>query len=104
MNKVINLHHNLPYDVYIGRGSMFGNPYTHITDRKTLAQFIVRTREEAVEKYKYYFIKRIESEPAFKKAVERLRGKILGCYCKPKSCHGDVIVEYLESTTERIVE
>ena len=22
-----------------------------------------------------------------------LKGKVLGCFCKPKACHGDVLVE-----------
>lgn len=29
-----------------------------------------------------------------------LRGKRLGCFCKPKSCHGDVLVEFVESFIE----
>jgi hypothetical protein len=33
-----------PYDVYIGRPSDWGNPFTHIKDRSTRAEFIVRNR------------------------------------------------------------
>lgn len=29
------------FDVYIGRGSKWGNPYTHIKDKTTKAEFIV---------------------------------------------------------------
>jgi hypothetical protein len=29
------------------------------------------------------------------RAVRELRGKVLGCYCKPKRCHGDIIAEYV---------
>ena len=25
-----------------------------------------------------------------------LRGKILGCWCKPKPCHGDILVKLVE--------
>jgi hypothetical protein len=25
-----------------------------------------------------------------------LKGKRLGCFCKPLACHGDVIKEYIE--------
>ena len=32
-------------------------------------------------------------------SLEPLRGKVLGCYCKPLACHGDVIVELLEGGT-----
>ena len=27
------------------------------------------------------------------KWTDELKGKTLGCFCKPKSCHGDVLVE-----------
>ncbi len=39
------------YDVYIGRPSKWGNPFTHIDNGKTLAKYIVSSREEAIEKY-----------------------------------------------------
>ena len=28
--------------------------------------------------------------------IEELRGKTLGCWCKPASCHGDVLIEALQ--------
>ena len=34
------------YDVYICRCSKCGNPFTHISDKKTKADFIVDTREQ----------------------------------------------------------
>ena len=40
--RVINLYKE-PYDVYIGRGSKWGNPYTTIQDKETLASEIVET-------------------------------------------------------------
>ncbi|ASF45912.1 DUF4326 domain-containing protein [Methylovulum psychrotolerans] len=27
----------------------------------------------------------------------QLRGKVLGCHCKPAACHGDVLANYLNS-------
>ena len=30
--------------------------------------------------------------------IEELRGKNLGCWCKPLACHGDVLVELLNET------
>jgi hypothetical protein len=82
-----------PYDVYIGRPSDWGNPFTHIKDKSTRAEFIVRNREEAISKYREWVI----SQPEMMKRLEDLRGKTLGCWCKPKSCHGDVIIELLNS-------
>lgn len=83
------------YDVYIGRGSDFGNPYRIGPDG---------TREEVIVKYRDYFYQRIVYDEMFKKAVLNLRGKRLGCFCKPKDCHGDIIVEYLNEYYRRISE
>ena len=84
---IVNKHHKLPYDVYIGRGSPFGNPYVIGVDG---------TREEVISKYIEYFNARVEQEEDFKKSVLALKGKRLACFCHPKACHGDVIIKYLE--------
>lgn len=81
------------YDVYIGRGSKWGNPYTHISNKKTKAEFIVGSRKESIEKFKEYLLNNEE----LMSALPELKGKRLGCYCKPKSCHGDVIVELVNN-------
>lgn len=75
------------YDVYIGRGSGFGNHFIIGRDGN---------RDQVCDKYEKYFYKRIERDPIFKKSVEDLKGKRLGCFCKPRRCHGDIIVKYLE--------
>ena len=74
-------------DVYIGRGSVFGNQF-HIGKDGN--------RMEVIEKYRVYFNRRVVKDLKFRDAVMGLRGKALGCYCKPLACHGDVIVEYLK--------
>ncbi len=76
-----------PYDVYIGRGSPFGNPYS-------VKQY---GREICINMYKIRFLRYIKDED-FRKLVFELKGKTLGCYCKPKKCHGDIIVEWLEAS------
>ena len=82
------------YDVYIGRPSEWGNPYSHIRDKKTLAEFVVSTREEAISKYRDWILQ----QPQLLEKLESLRGKRLGCWCKKEphiTCHGDVLVELL---------
>lgn len=77
-----------PYDVYIGRPSRFGNPFSHRGG--TLAQVEVETREEAIECFENY----ARSTPWLLKAIkEELKGKILGCWCHPLSCHGEILVK-----------
>lgn len=88
--SVVNIKYGT-YDVYIGRPSAFGNPYVVARDG---------TGEEVVDLYRQYFHMRIGRDEQFRKRVAALKGKVLGCYCKPLPCHGDVIVEYLEGNNE----
>ena len=90
ITKVVNLNKE-PYDVYIGRGSKWGNPYTTIKNKETLASEIVETSEEAISKYKDYVL----SNPDLYNSLDELEGKVLGCFCKPKPCHGDILLELL---------
>jgi hypothetical protein len=77
------------YDVYIGRPSVYGNPFSHLEG--TLAKYKVATRQEAVAAYREW-IHNPENVELLQR-VRELRGKVLGCWCKPLSCHGDVLVE-----------
>ena len=86
---VITLLKEIQYNVYIGRPSEWGYPYTHTESQ--VADFKVEDREEAIDKYKVYLHKRIKEEPGFKEKLLELDGKVLGCWCAPKYCHGDVI-------------
>jgi hypothetical protein len=89
---VVNIHCD-EYDVYIGRAGRgqsgyFGNPFP-LMDKSA--------RGSTLEKYRDYFYKRIGTDPEFREKVHSLKGKRLGCFCKPHPCHGDIITEYLES-------
>ena len=84
------------YDIYIGRPSIWGNPFTHIKDKTTKAQFIVKSREEAIQKYREWIV----TQPELMQQIESLRGKVLGCWCKKLPCHGDVLVEILNLQAE----
>lgn len=91
-----------PYDVYIGRGSKWGNPFTHISDKQTKSEFIVATREESIEKFREYIIERISNGEVKIDDLLELAGKRLGCFCKPKSCHGDVLVEIVSAILDEL--
>lgn len=79
-------HKKKPYDVYIGRPSKWGNPYSHQED--TLAQFKVETRAEAIDKYEAW----VRSQPEMMLAIKtELKGKVLGCFCSPARCHGHIL-------------
>lgn len=88
-----------PCDVYIGRPSKWGNPYSH--KEGTLAEFKVETKEEAISQYRRYLWRLIKSEEVTLKELLSLDGKTLGCFCKPRSCHGDIICQAIEWAKER---
>lgn len=67
------------YDVYIGRGSKWGNPFYIGRDG---------TRAEVIEKYERW----IRSQPDLMASLHELYGKRLGCHCHPLPCHGDVLM------------
>ena len=93
-NDTVVVHVKEPHDIYIGRGhgSVWGNPYTHIKDKTTKAQYITKTREDAISKYREWILQ----QPQLLSRLDELRGKRLACWCKPnKSCHGDVLIELL---------
>lgn len=75
------------YDVYIGRPSKWGNPFSHIKG-KSAAIYLTTTREEAIQKYEEW----IKTQPDLMAALPELKGKVLGCWCSPKPCHGDILI------------
>lgn len=72
------------YDIYIGRGSKWGNPFSIGKDG---------TREEVINKYEQYLL----NTPELMAALSELLGKSLGCFCKPKACHSGILKKYAEA-------
>lgn len=93
MSKVVHCKLS-SYDVYIGRLSIFGNPFSH--QKGTQAEVMVTTREEAVEKYRQWVEGKIQVKgltPPTMEQIKKLKGKVLGCWCAPQACHGDILSE-----------
>lgn len=90
MTRVVNLKYE-KYDIFIGRGSIWGNPFTYLP--KSVAKFTVDTREQAIGAYKIWIL----TQPHLLARLHTLKNKTLGCYCKPLPCHGDVLVELIEA-------
>ena len=70
------------YDVYIGRGSIWGNPFP-VNENCSL--------DESLKKYKIHLSDMVKSGKITLQDLADLQGKRLGCFCKPKPCHGDII-------------
>ncbi len=74
---------------YIGRGSIFGNPYIIGRDG---------TRDEVIERYKNEWFPFLLKDKRFVAELIKLKNKKLGCFCKPYNrCHGEIIADYLNS-------
>ena len=77
-----------PYDVYVGRpnprvagGGPWGNPFKLDRDGD---------RATVIARYRAWLL----GQPALvARARAELRGKVLGCWCAPLPCHGDVLAE-----------
>lgn len=74
------------FDVYVGRrmeglvwthASIWGNPF-----------YWPGRRAQSIERYRQWIVE----QPALVARLPELRGKVLGCWCKPGLCHGDVLV------------
>lgn len=68
------------YDVYIGRPSKWGNPFTIGKDGNRL---------EVIEKY----AKWIQTQSQLLISLHELKGKNIGCWCSPQKCHGDILIK-----------
>jgi len=88
ITRVVNKKDCKDYDVYIGRGSGWGNPYAIGSDGE---------RDEVISKFKYDFDGGFLGEDDFKEKLLQLRGKRIACHCAPLPCHGDVYADYLNS-------
>lgn len=75
----------VPCDVYVGRPSIWGNPFSHL--RGTMAQYRVATREEAIARFETWIL----TQPHLIARLPELRGRVLGCWCAPLPCHADVL-------------
>jgi len=87
MTRVVNLRRE-PYDVLIDRNTKWGNPFKIGKDG---------TREEVIAKHADW----IKTQNALLAAAPReLRGKRLGCHCKPLACHGDILAKLAEGDSK----
>lgn len=86
--------------VKIMRPSILSNDFSH--NPNSAAKKIVASRKEAIAEYKNYFYSEIKKNGDFRNEMIRLfkiakkKHLYLMCCCKPLSCHGDVIKEFLE--------
>ena len=85
-----------PDHIYIGRAvrhvsgarkSKWSNPFS----RKKYG------REKCIDMYYEYILTQL----SLLQDLDELKGKVLGCWCKPARCHGDILVDLIESNNLR---
>lgn len=95
--RFVNLRQE-PFDIYIGRGNrygqkgIYGNPYFRND----------QNREAAIAKYVPYITDKLMQNTAFLLEFLTLKDKTLGCFCKPKHCHGEVLISILNDLFDQL--
>jgi hypothetical protein len=93
---VINIKSGEPYDTYIagrvkrGRFNLECSPWHNPFNKAFRAGLI--TRQESCEQYLIHVL----TSPDLMARLPELMDKTLACFCKPKLCHGDVLVRLVE--------
>ena len=87
-------------DVFIGKGMK--NDYWDLPDSIWMSPKFI-TPYNAVQTLPHYE-KHIRSSPKLMAALPELIGKVLGCWCKPEPCHGDVLVKLVNELLRNRVQ
>ena len=66
------------YDIYIGRPSKWSNPFKIGKHG---------TRKQVIKKFHEWLL----TQEDLLNDLHELDGKVLGCWCKPLACHGDIL-------------
>ena len=97
ITTVVNIHKirgvTPRYDVYIGRyvqwtqhkASIWANPYS--------------VKKHGIKLSLRLYEIHVRHSHKLMKLLPTLKGKRLGCWCKPNPCHGDVLIKLLEEIT-----
>ena len=94
MPQVLNGHHlkgETPDNaVLVDRTTKWGNIYTHLPAfaERNDSLILVDTREIAIDQYEKYLY-----DCGLWLDLPELKGRDLICWCKPKPCHGDVLLK-----------
>lgn len=88
------------YDVYIGRPSKLIPPSKPDADGRWGNPFRIGpdgSRAEVIAKFRAWLKGEIvvpgRTPPSREEIRRALKGKVLGCWCAPQACHGDVYLE-----------
>ena len=89
-----------PWAVYIGRATArAADPRCRkptLWKNMFVAGRDVTTKEEAIRRYEAMIRLWLRTGTLKPEQLLALDGKVLGCWCKPEACHGDVLVRLID--------
>lgn len=105
MTRVVNVHTAWDFDVYCGRpvghktkracaqqgrstAINYGNPFAGPDREANIARYAAWLRGEVTHPY--------FEPPSLEQIRRELKGKVLACHCKPRTCHADVLAHVAE--------
>ncbi len=83
-----------PHDIYIGRSSIWSNPWSHRPGKNII---LVESLEEAIDNFTYWLKgdKFTDISQDRRRVIlsnlSELKDKILGCWCYSNDCHGRIL-------------
>lgn len=100
MIKVVNCMKD-SYDILIDRTTMWGNPFR--IGRDGSRSDVIKAFELWLRRIDYRNFKQKELQLILDN-INKLNHKTLGCWCKPKSCHGDIYADIIEERMSGIIK
>ena len=97
MVKIVNIHHKVPYDIYIGRPRK-GMGYNKFANPFPINDSIGETRDIVIQKHRKHLWQQIKSGEITKDELLAMEDKTLGCFCNypSQNCHGSNFIKALE--------
>ena len=79
------------FDIYIGRELHY--PKTNFSRSKWAN--LPNVKKVGIKKSLELYEKHIRKTPELWDTLDELEGKVLGCWCKPNPCRGDVLIKLM---------
>jgi hypothetical protein len=86
----------VPNHMYIGRNMNFYVPGTYQSKWANPYPLSKYTRSQSMKLYEKYI-----RESDLYNHLGELKGKVLGCWCKPLLCHGDILIKLMKEKKKK---
>ena len=93
--QVVNMKHE-KCDVVVDRTTKWGNPFRMVEDTH-------EERERVIQAYRVWLWQQIKTGKVGLIELAELRNERLGCWCAPKKCHADVLLNAAEWAHEQLM-